>query len=254
MVYAGSSLINPRADCIISCMSQLNDGASNAAPKQLDSFEGWPLDKKVIVATVMVVILSFGGCVAASIQEIAALKPKSIVLLAAGGEKHAVPDVVPKPKIHPMKFLPVTPSNFNVLTRQQMAGAAQYAAEGIYVPTDDGDPSGNGDLLSKPRNVYVNITYHLTASAANKSLRQWMTGYPKSRETVPVRQYDALVGFSEDNDTVLVGWTEGSYSFQVDGSFTESHPTGEEDLLKKMALTIAEDIADQTRVVLHKTN
>src|SRR3990170_3031360 len=102
-------------------MNEHIDGGELRAPESLETFKAWPLDKKIIVASLVVVILTFGGCVAASVSEIAALRPKKIVL--TDGVSRSVLAATPKPKVHPSEFLPAKILEFSVLNLQAVPGA-----------------------------------------------------------------------------------------------------------------------------------
>ncbi|MDP1809543.1 MAG: hypothetical protein Q8L35_08420 [Actinomycetota bacterium] len=128
-----------------------------------------------------------------------------------------------------------------------MPGADTYAAEGIY------EPSGDEIMIKMPLNVYVAITYHITAASAQKSIeKQLLMSYPKDQVEIPLKNRVAKSGLDSEKGSYMIAWTENGYSIEVNGSFIQYVPEHQEATLQKTTLAVAEKVADQVQTVLGK--
>ncbi len=202
--------------------------------------------RRIVILAVILVIISFAGCIASSIAEVIALTPPKKIAerIKTIAQKQAEE---PKPAIHPLDMLPELIKGFNTNARQKMAGAEGYIAEAIYQPDDT-------DLITRiPLNTYVSITYYYSGKEAEDAIEASAAEqYPVDKKPIEIDGTNVLSGFDSNRGSFYIGWTMKQYSIELVTSFTLKIPPRGDSFLTDYGERVSIAVADSSAKALGK--
>lgn len=130
-------------------------------------------------------------------------------------------------------LLPSSVEGWIVQGPQPVPGATDVY-ELVLTPRDD------ERSLVTPLACYLQMTVSDKADVSVEAIRD--ARYPVDPATMPFGSILAVTGWSSDRQSYFMGWQTGEVSVGIDSSFTYSHQSADESLLRVSAEEIAEKV------------
>lgn len=200
--------------------------------KRFKQLNALPIQRRLVIALFGVFLITQTTAVLSSIVELAWLGHAPPALETKDIAKSKRPVI--KPPLHPLEILPAEMLTADTKMRQKMPGSQAYAAEAIYVPSDE------DEAVRNPYSVYVSI-YYDPSGDSERTLKLRLADNGVKVEKINVGRHTALAGPASGKERYFVGWTADRYVFEIDGAFSRRAP-GELEPMIEFTQLIAETL------------